>query len=608
MRAVASTIALALLVLGATAAITGGARNHQHRPERKVSLRTTGSGWPACDPGVTQRSGYLDINAAEDKHYFYWMFEAKTNPSTAPVILWMTGGPGCSSSLAILAENGPCHVNEETGDLYSNPYSWNNVANVIYIDQPAGVGFSYANYPNGYDHNETMVSEDMYAFFQAFYAAYPQYKSNPLFIYGESYGGHYAPATAHRVWQGNQNHEGIHIPLAGLSVGNGMTDPYIQFNWYSKLSYQWCQMVKGTPCVSESTYEQMRSSLQMCNELTAACNSKADADCGLAMQVCSSSQMGPFQDTGLNVYDIRIPCKVPGLCYDFSKATAFLNRADVQQSLGVASQGITWQSCNMQVNQMFGNDWMRDFNQTIPALLGSGIRVMIYSGDVDFICNWLGNKAWSLALEWPGKASFNAANDAPWWVNMESAGRIRTVTGNNNTLLFSFVQVHDAGHMVPMNQPQRALDMVTHFVNDEAFNSFVGPQPAHNIPTASPAPTPSGSPATPAPSATPASQTFTQKVCTSSTCTSGCTSHVLPTGQCLRLQNGMSAIAKCLPTDLQLTVYSSTDCSGFGFPEQQPLNTCGEDNQGSYIENICSNAAAVAEGALPMLRRSKKMF
>jgi len=599
MRAVASTVALALLVLGATAAVTAG-RQSAATATRKVSLRTTGAGWPACDPGVTQRSGYLDINAAEDKHYFYWMFEAKTNPSTAPVILWMTGGPGCSSSLAILAENGPCHINEETGDLYSNPYSWNNVANVIYIDQPAGVGFSYANYPNGYDHNETMVSEDMYAFFQAFYTTYPQYKSNPLFIYGESYGGHYAPATAHRVWRGNKENEGIHIPLAGLSVGNGMTDPMIQFNWYSKLAYQWCNMVKGAPCISESTYEQMRSNLALCNDLTAACNSKDDVDCSFAFETCTGSQLGPFEQTGLNVYDVRIPCKVPGLCYDFSKATAFLNRQDVQTSLGVASQNITWQSCNMQVNGMFGNDWMRNFDQYVKDLINDEIRVLVYSGDVDFICNWLGNKAWSLALEWPGKASFNAAHDAPWWVQMESAGRIRTVSGNNQSLLFSFVQVHDAGHMVPMNQPARALDMVTHFVNDQPFNSYVGPQPAHNIPTPSPAPgTPAPSaPATPAPSA---GQTFTQKVCPTSSCASGCQNHVLSTGVCLRLQNGMSAVAQCQPTDLQLTVYSSSDCSGFGFPEQQPLNQCLEDESGSYLENVCSgnnNAAAAADAVL----------
>lgn len=437
-------------------------------------LRASGSGWPACDPGVTQRSGYFDIDATTNKHYFYWMFEAKVNPSTAPVLLWMTGGPGCSSSLAILAENGPCHMNETTGDLYSNPYSWNNVANVIYIDQPAGVGFSYAD-KAGYDHNETEVANDMYKFMQAFYAAYPQYATNDFFVYGESYGGHYAPATAHRIWKGNKDHEGTNVPLKGLSVGNGMTQPNIQLQWYSHLVYEWCHQVKGAPCVSKSAYEQMLATTPKCVELINICN-KNDTKCGDAMNYCLNTQFSAFEATGLNVYDIRIPCKVPGLCYNFTASTNFMNRADVQTSLGVVSQNITWTSCNFQVNGMFNDDWMRNFGQTmVPDLLASDIRVLIYAGDVDFICNWLGNKAWTLALEWPGKNGFNAAADLPWWVDMEPAGRFRTVSNSNQNLLFTFLQVHDAGHMVPMNQPKRALEMVKHFLSDTPFYGYEGP-------------------------------------------------------------------------------------------------------------------------------------
>jgi len=438
-------------------------------------LRVTGNGWPACDPGVVQRSGYIDINSTEQKHYFYWMFEAKQNPSTAPVILWMTGGPGCSSSLAILAENGPCHMNETSGNLYSNPYSWNNVANVIYIDQPAGVGFSYTESSNGYDFNETMVANDMYTFLTMFFTQFPQYAANDFFIYGESYGGHFAPATAHRVYEGNKAGGKPHINLKGLSVGNGLVDPAVQFSWYSKLSYQWCQNVLGAPCVSQSTYEGMLSGLPGCLALIDSCNNN-QGGCGFAMEACQMSQMSPFQQTGLNVYDIRIPCDGQ-LCYNFDASTAFMNQANVQQSLGVAAENITWQACAMGVNQMFQRDFMRDFNQTIPALLENGIRVLVYNGDVDFICNWLGSKAWALGLQWSGAAGFKSTPDLPWWLNQEPAGRFRMVSGKGNNMLFTFLQVHDAGHMVPMNQPHRALEMVKHFLNDTAFFGFEGPVP-----------------------------------------------------------------------------------------------------------------------------------
>jgi cathepsin A (carboxypeptidase C) len=391
------------------------------------------------------------------------------------LLLWMTGGPGCSSSLAMLAENGPCHMNETSGELYSNPYSWNNVANIIYIDQPAGVGFSYTESQNGYDSNETMVAHDMYVFMKLFLTKFPQYLNNDFFIYGESYGGHFAPATAHRIYEGNAAGGSPIINLKGLSIGNGLVDPAVQMSWYSKLAYQWCNTVLGAPCVSNATYQGMLQALPGCLSLIASCNNN-QGGCGFAQEACMMTQFSPFQETGLNVYDIRTTCNGP-LCYNFDAATAFLNRADVQQSLGVANENITWQACSDTVNQMFSSDWMRDFNGTIPVLLEHGIRVLVYNGDVDFICNWLGSKAWALGLQWSESAKFKAALDLPWWLDQKPAGRFRTVSGQKQNMLFTFLQVHDAGHMVPMNQPKRALEMVKHFLNDQPFVGFAGPLP-----------------------------------------------------------------------------------------------------------------------------------
>jgi len=441
---------------------------------KRGQLRAPTNGWAECDPGVRQYTGYFDIDATTNKHYWYWMFESKSNPSTDPVILWMTGGPGCSSALAMLAENGPCHINETTGALYKNPYSWNNAATIIYIDQPANVGFSYAD-ASGLDHNETQVGDDMYRFMQAWLAYFPQFQHNDFFVVGESYGGHYAPATAHRIWQGNQRHEGpIKVPLKGLAVGNGLTDPTIQYKWYSHLAYEWCKTVKGAPCVSEGTYNSMKAQFPQCEKMITQCNTN-NTGCSEAQAFCNNNIMGPYFESGLNPYDIRIPCQVPGLCYNFTQATNFMNRPDVQRALGVQGT-ILWQSCNMQVNGMFENDWMRDFNQYIPDLLNSEIRVMIYAGDVDFICNWLGNKAWATAQKgYPQAAAFAAAQDQPWWHEEMPAGRFRTVSSASNRMHMSFVQVHAAGHMVPMDQPSRALAMIKHFISDTPFFGFVGP-------------------------------------------------------------------------------------------------------------------------------------
>ena len=114
------------------------------------------------------------------------MFEARQNPSTAPFVIWLTGGPGCSSMLAMLSENGPCTVNADLSTTL-NPYSWTESVNMLWIDQPTGVGFSYGA-SQDYLHDEAGVGENMYQFLQAFFQAHPEYAANDFYVTGESYG------------------------------------------------------------------------------------------------------------------------------------------------------------------------------------------------------------------------------------------------------------------------------------------------------------------------------------------------------------------------------------------------------------------------------------
>lgn len=113
-------------------------------------------------------------------------------------------------------------MNDDGESTTVNPYSWTEAAHVLWLDQPAGVGFSYGAED---DSSEQMVGEDAYYFLQAFFQTYPEYTSSPLYIVGESYGGHYAPAIAHRTWMGNKNlpPNTIKLNLSGLGVGNGLS-------------------------------------------------------------------------------------------------------------------------------------------------------------------------------------------------------------------------------------------------------------------------------------------------------------------------------------------------------------------------------------------------
>ncbi|ORC89495.1 putative serine carboxypeptidase (CBP1), putative,serine peptidase, Clan SC, Family S10 [Trypanosoma theileri] len=437
----------------------------------KPMLREVGSGWKACDPNVPQWSGYFDIPGKDgDKHYFYWAFGPRNKNPNAPVLLWMTGGPGCSSMLALLVENGPCLMNETTGEIYNNTYGWNNDAYVIYIDQPAGVGFSYAN-QSDYDKNEKEVADDMYNFLQAFFNQHKNLQNNDFFVVGESYGGHYAPATAYRINEGNKKREGMPIHLAGLAVGNGLTDPYTQYAAYPSVAWDWCKEKLGKPCVSESSYKLMQSMVPTCQKFIEVCNAGdtvvEEAACIAGRFTCNPI-VGLYSTTGLNNYDIRKNCEGP-LCYNFEAANRFMNRKDVQQSLGSDIQ--EWQSCNMNVNQMFAIDWFKNFNYTIPALLNDGVRVMIYAGDMDFICNWVGNKNWTMALQWSGAEEFRKAADSPFHrQDGVIAGLIRRVSTEASPLHFSFVQVYNAGHMVPMDQPAASLVMINKFMQNKQLD------------------------------------------------------------------------------------------------------------------------------------------
>lgn len=436
-----------------------------------------------CDPTSKSLAGYIDITGSqydddgEDKHLFYWFFEkraasdaaATSSADDTPIILWLTGGPGCSSTLALLTENGPCSVNEDGKSTTTNPYSWTEAAHVLWLDQPAGVGYSYGKQN---DYNEEMISEDAYYFLQEFLKTHPEYKSNPLYVVGESYGGHYAPAIAHKVWSKNNALEGsdtdvsmAKINLAGLAVGNGLTDPIEQYKWYPEMAYK---NSHGIETVSEETYNTMKEAVPKCVSLIEKCNGGDGIinkfACQSAFVLCNVGLTSPYQMTGLNPYDIRKECGSHPLCYDFSKIEKWLNLDSTKDALHVKEEA-NWATCNMGINLKFHTDWMKDFSPFVKDLINAGIPALIYAGDVDFICNYLGNKAWTLGLDWDHKDEFTNAEEKEWGAHDDGSPAALARSSNG----FTFMQVYDAGHMVPSDQPDVALKMIKNFVEGGSF-------------------------------------------------------------------------------------------------------------------------------------------
>ena len=128
----------------------------------------------------------------------YWMVESTKDAKNDPVVFWTNGGPGCSGLLGFFTEQGPFKPQKD-GKLEMNEYMWNKVANMVFIESPCGVGFSYSDDKDDYKTGDAQTASDNYALIQEFMKRFPDFRENKLYITSESYGGHYMPTLAKQI-------------------------------------------------------------------------------------------------------------------------------------------------------------------------------------------------------------------------------------------------------------------------------------------------------------------------------------------------------------------------------------------------------------------------
>ncbi|TDL28277.1 carboxypeptidase C [Rickenella mellea] len=435
-----------------------------------------------CDPDVQQYSGYLDVS--DGKHLFFWFFESRVSPADAPLILWLNGGPGCSSSTGLLFELGPCSVSDEGKNTTYNPYSWNSHANIIFLDQPVDVGYSYSS--DGSTVNTSPAAgEDVYAFLELFLGRFPKYAKAPFHLAAESYGGTYAPNIASVIHKYNKQFasspEGVmasapvppvkHINLASVILANGHTDPLVQMAAIPEFAcegpYPIYDDPNGPECIA------LRSKVPTCERLVKACYQyESRLACVPAALYCETQLWGEIQKLKLNPYDVRRSCdreKDGALCYkQMEWIDVWMNIPEVKRAVG-ANPDRTFQSCNMGVNQAFlmQGDAMHNSAKLLPELIEDGIRLLVYAGNADYMCNFIGNEAWMLKLENKYQKEFQAASQVPWHTldSGKLAGMVRTAGGQGDSAgNVTFVAVHEAGHMVPFDQPEAALDLIERWI------------------------------------------------------------------------------------------------------------------------------------------------
>ncbi|CAI5995095.1 unnamed protein product [Closterium sp. NIES-65] len=192
---------------------------------------------PMPKEALPSSSGYLPVSTSTPESRMFYTYYEATEPSRSlaetPLLLWLNGGPGCSSMIGNFYEIGPWNVaiTDDAIDslhLKKNPWAWNRRYGLLFIDNPIGTGFSVAGSIEDIPQDQPTVAKHLYNALSAFFDMHPSLCGRPFFVTGESYAGKYVPELSCLLMQQQQRDQGLPVELAGIVVGNGFTDPRIQ--------------------------------------------------------------------------------------------------------------------------------------------------------------------------------------------------------------------------------------------------------------------------------------------------------------------------------------------------------------------------------------------
>ncbi|KAF8907224.1 Alpha/Beta hydrolase protein [Mucidula mucida] len=353
-----------------------------------------------CDPTVNVYTGYLDVDYGA-KHLFFYFFESRASPEQDDVMMWINGGPGGSSALGLFVELGPCTIDmnfDSVNGTTWNPYSWTEAANVFFLDQPVGVGFSYADYGETIETTED-AAKNIHAFITIFFETFQQFSGRKLHLAGESYGGRYLPVFASEIYDQNTIAKAEGRPVINLDsviIGNGLTD-------ISTLYEGRYQIECSTAALNIPFQSITRSAMQ------ASCIDQFDSiNCRAAVNFCEDELSTGMLASGRNIYDISKPC------------------------IGTLSLGIpatfsgNFTSASSVVNAAFSahmDQWRVPNQYYVASLLDRGVRVLIYAGTYDWVCNWVANRLWVEKLEWERGGEWRGTEEGWREWNVDDGGK-----------------------------------------------------------------------------------------------------------------------------------------------------------------------------------------
>ncbi|XP_077239388.1 serine carboxypeptidase-like 27 [Tasmannia lanceolata] len=407
--------------------------------------------------GFSQYSGYVTVNEQAGRALFYWFVESPA-PGLRPLVLWLNGGPGCSSIAYGAAEElGPFHIHPDGKTLFLNPYAWNTAANVLFLESPAGVGFSYSNTSSDlYTAGDQRTAEDAYAFLISWMERFPQYKYREFYIAGESYAGHYVPQLSQIVFQKNKGIANPVLNFKGFMVGNAVTDDY--HDYIGTFEYWWTHGL-----ISDATYRELRITCDFGSSL------HPSVECLNALKLADAEQGNidpysiytpPCNNTQSLRHNLRGHYPWMSRAYDpctERHSKVYFNHPEVQKALHANITGIPypWDTCS----DIVGNSWTDSPLSMLPIyqeLIAAGLRIWVFSGDTDSVVPLTATRYSIDALKLP-----TLINWYPWYDKGKVGGWSQVYKG------LTFVTITGAGHEVPLHRPRQALILFRSFLQNK---------------------------------------------------------------------------------------------------------------------------------------------
>jgi len=409
-------------------------------------------------------SGYMDISHGS---IFYYYVEAIENPETAPLVWWTNGGPGCSGFNGFMEEQGPFRPNKE-GTLDLNPHAWNQKVNMVYVEQPIGVGFSTANnmFPQYGDDEAAM---DNHEFLEKFFDTFPDLQGRPFYLASESYGGHYLPTLAKDLvdnpLSNNNNFMGFLVGNPLVNMTNVNAGEFLTLAGHQLLPKPLVDQWNKYECAI-GAYPQNKQ----CNDLLTQFYKVEDTidPYAIGFPLCVDQDNGISEGVRQEMYTFEnfldrsrkpkgeyFPTNYEPCLDDYT--TTYMNRVDVKQAIH-ADPNKKWSVCSNMVGlrypQADQNVGMESIYQYL--LTHSDIKIMIYSGDNDAVCATAATQLFLWDMNWIPLTYWE-----PWYTNGQTSGYVTKFSNG-----FVFKTVHGAGHMVPATRPEQALALFEDFLFD----------------------------------------------------------------------------------------------------------------------------------------------